>query len=70
MGCEICGRRGCAKSFHSSEEVENFDRIADVLKDRVKNSISRRVSNIDGEYIGDDYYVKLDDVISVIDDYY
>lgn len=27
MGCEICGRGSCAKSFHSIEQQERHERI-------------------------------------------
>ena len=36
MGCEICGRGNCCRSFHSLEEQSQFDDIADGIKDRAK----------------------------------
>ena len=35
MGCEICGRNNCCKSFNSLEEQQNFDNVADTIKDKV-----------------------------------
>ena len=68
MGCEICGRGACTRSFHSLEEQEEFDRInkTDEIKERLKNIIERQVNRLKGDYIDDDYYVKLSDVIDVI----
>lgn len=68
MGCEICGRGACARSFHSLEEQEEFDRVnkTDEIKERLRNIIERQVNRLKGDYIEDDYYVKLSDVIDVI----
>ena len=68
MGCEICGREACTRSFHSLEEQEEFDRVnkTDEIKERLRNIIERQVNRLKGDYIEDDYYVKLSDVIDVI----
>ena len=68
MGCEICGRGACTRSFHSLEEQEEFDRVnkTDEIKERLRNIIERQVNRLKGDYIEDDYYVKLSDVIDVI----
>lgn len=68
MGCEICGRGACTRSFHSLEEQEEFDRLnkTDEIKERLKNIIERQVNRLKGDYIEDDYYVRLSDVIDVI----
>lgn len=68
MGCEICGRSACTRSFHSLEAQEEFDRVNKTgeIKERLKNIIERQVNRLRGEYIDDEYYVKLSDVISVI----
>lgn len=68
MGCEICGRGACTRSFHSLEEQEEFDRVnkTDEIKERLKNIIERQVNRLTGDYIEDDYYVRLSDVIDVI----
>jgi putative component of toxin-antitoxin plasmid stabilization module len=70
MGCEICGRNSCTKSFHSIEEQEHFDEIADKIKDRAKEYIAARINKIEGHYHGNNYYIKVDDVIQAIEDYY
>ena len=70
MSCEICGRNSCAKSFHSIEEQNSFDDQADSIKERAKKYISHRVNLLDGHYHGDNYYVKLIDIIEVIENYY
>ncbi len=69
MGCEICGRNSCTRIFHSLEEQDEFDRInkTDELKERLRSIISNRVNRLKGEFIEDDYYVKLSDVISEIE---
>lgn len=70
MGCEICGRSSCTKSFHSLEEQDNFDNVADEIKERAKRIISNKVNSLTGNYDENDvYWVRLDEVISVIEDY-
>ena len=68
MGCEICGRGACTRSLHSLEEQEEFDRVnkTDEIKERLRNIIERQVNRLKGDYIEDDYYVKLSDVIDII----
>ena len=69
MACEICGRNNCAKSFHSIEEQQNFDEIADEIKDRMKMYAINKIEKLYGHYHEDNYYIKLDDVIEIINDY-
>ena len=69
MSCEICGRGACMRSFHSLGEQEDFDNVGDSIKERMRNILCKRVEKINGEYIADDYYVKLADVIDIIEDY-
>lgn len=69
MGCEICGRSSCTSSFHSLEEQSNFDEVADKVKDRMREYVSHRVNRLGSEYIEDEEYVKLSDVLDVINDY-
>ena len=33
MTCEICGRNSCTASFHSIEEQQKFDEVANKIKD-------------------------------------
>ena len=65
MGCEICGRSACIRILHSLEEQEEFDRVNKTgeIKERLKNIIERQVNRLRGEYIDDEYYVKLSDVL-------
>jgi len=69
MGCEICGRGSCTKSFHSIEEQNNFNDIADDIKNRAKEIIKQRMNRLSYEEIEDEIYVKLSDVIDTIEDY-
>ncbi len=69
MTCEICGRGACIRSFHSIEEQEEFDRVnkTDEIKDRLKSKIKYRVDRLKGEYVEDEYYIKLSDVMDILD---
>lgn len=69
MACEICGRSSCCASFHSLEEQQAFDDIADKVKDRAKDVIKYRIDRLDGHYHGENYYIRLSDVMGVIEDY-
>lgn len=70
MSCEICGRSACTKSFHSLEEQENFDKVADQIKERAKRIITNKVNRLIGNCDENDvYWIRLDEVISAIDDY-
>jgi len=69
MSCEICGRSSCTRSFHSLEEQQNFDDIQDPIKDKLIDKIKYRVDRIDGEWHTDDeYWIRYDDVIKLIED--
>jgi hypothetical protein len=68
MPCEICGRSGCIKSFHSIEEQEIFDNIKDKVINDMKNKLIKLMSSeLLGHCHGDNYYVRLDKVIKLID---
>ena len=69
MRCEICGRNNCCKSFHSFEEQKSFDDVADIVKDRCREIIKRKVERVNSFY-NDDYNLvaKMDDIIQAIDD--
>lgn len=69
MACEICGRSSCCASFYSIEEQQCFDDIADKVKDRFRYVVSNKIERLNGHYHGDNYYVKLSDVLKEIDDY-
>lgn len=69
MSCEICGRSSCCKSFHSIDEQNQFDTIADEVKDRARQIISNAVNSVNGEYNENDIYmIDLDDALKAIED--
>ena len=70
MSSDICGRNSCCRSFHSFEEQEEYDRIAENLKDRILNNANyafQRLSTYTVEN-DDDIYVKYSDVEDLIND--
>ena len=68
MACEICNRTACMKSFHSIEEQEAFDGIADGIKERFGRGTINAVQRLDCEEIDGKYYVEIEEVISAIED--
>ena len=68
MGCEICNRSSCTRSFHTLDEQQEFDNVADGIKDRIKKQIENKVNKLDYDEIRGYVYVRLSDVISAIDD--
>ena len=68
ISCPICGRNNCCKSFHSSEEQNAYDEILDSVLPSIINSLKRNVDRLQGHYHGDNYYIRLEDVIKEIDD--
>ena len=69
MGCEICGRNNCCKSFHSLDEQKSFDDVADIVKDRCREIIKRKVERVNSFYDNhDNVVVILEEVIQAIDD--
>ncbi len=69
MACEICGSNSCIAPYHSIEEQQNFYKVADRIKECAKARITSKIDRLNGHYHGDNYYVKLDDVLKIIDDY-
>lgn len=69
MSCEICERNSCCSSFHSIDEQVEFDKVADKVKDRMRASLASSVQHLDGHHHGDNYYVRLEDVLETIKDY-
>jgi len=70
MACEICGRTSCTRSFHSLEEQERFDTIADPVKERMRRSLIYDISRLETTADDDnDEYVLLSDVIEIIENY-
>jgi F0F1-type ATP synthase gamma subunit len=69
MGCEICGRNNCCKSFHSLEDQKSFDDVAEIVKDRCREIIRRKVERVNSFYDNhDNVVVILDEVIQAIND--
>lgn len=66
MGCEICGRGSCTRSFHSLEEQSSFDDVADSVKENIKSSLERQANRLSYEEVDGNVYVKLEDVIDLI----
>lgn len=69
MGCEICGRSSCTRSFHDLNEQQDFDNIADKIKDTMRDSLKSKINRLCGETINEAEYVMLDDVIRIINNY-
>ena len=68
MACEICGRTSCTRSFHSLEEQEAFDNIADRVKERCRRIIYDAVNSVDGEHDDNDIYlIDLDKALKAIE---
>lgn len=70
MGCEICGRGNCTRSFHSLEEQEEHDNVADVTKEYVQRTLLDKLNRLkiyESEETTDQV-VSLDDVKSIIND--
>lgn len=76
MACEICGRASCTRSFHSLEEQEEFDKVnqTDRIKDKMRNYLVKEINRLNpiANYVDNedsDDYVKLSDVIGIIENY-
>ena len=71
MSCEICGRNNCTRSFHSLEEQQDFDDVADKVKDNMKAAIIRQIIRLkyyESEETNSNL-VDIDEVISIIESY-
>lgn len=53
MSCEICGRNSCSRVFHSLESQNEFDEVADKVKDRIKAELKHNVNRLNYEEIND-----------------
>lgn len=69
MSCEICGKSSCTRSFHSLESQEEFDDVADKVKDRMREYLLRQVNRLEYIESDDEIYVKLSDVVEKIEEY-
>lgn len=70
MACEICGRNSCTRSFHALDEQNNFDEVADNVKERMREVLKRQIERLK-DYGNDDnrILVDLSEVIDLIDSY-
>ena len=70
MSCEICGRSNCTRSFHSFESQNEFDSIADGIKERMRDILKYRVDRIkDIQEIDGKDYIPIIEVMQIIDNY-
>jgi hypothetical protein len=69
MGCEICGRSSCTKSFHSLEEQNEYSNVAEEVLERVKRNISYFLNRLPCEEIENEVWIKLEDAIKIVEDY-
>lgn len=67
MACEICGKSGCCRSFHSLEEQEAFDRIAEPVKEKIHGDLMYDFKRLDTVDVDGEDYVKLSDVENMIE---
>jgi len=67
MSCLICGRSSCVPSFHSLEEQEAFDNVAEKIKSRILEKLEREktyLCNNDGK---DVIAVKWSDIEKILE---
>lgn len=70
MGCEICGRNTCTRSFHSLEEQGEFDNVADEVKERMRSILIGQIERLqDKGKDEEEVLVSLSEVIDVINSY-
>ena len=70
MACEICGRNNCTKSFHALDEQNNFDEIADQIKDNMKAQLIRQINKLEDCGTHDTkVLVDVSEVIDIINSY-
>jgi hypothetical protein len=71
MSCEICGRGTCTRSFHSLEEQLAYDNAYDGIKDKIKSNLLCKINRLStiSNYGDNEDYIKLDEVINIINDY-
>ena len=68
MGCEICGRSSCMKSFHSLEEQEEFDSKFGDIKSDYESKILKKIERLFWEEIDGDLYIKKSEVEEIASD--
>ena len=69
MGCEICGKNACTRSFHSLDEQIEFDEIhhVDVIKENTIGEILYKIRRLKRITIDGSDYVNYDTVINSIE---
>ncbi len=68
MACEICGKSSCCRPFHSLEEQEEFDNIADEVKERCRRIIWNEINSLEDENCNEDkYLIDLDKALKAVD---
>lgn len=68
MSCPICGRNNCCKSFHSIEEQKVYEEVVDSVLPNILRGLKNSIDKIEGHYHGENYYIRLEDVLGAIDD--
>jgi len=78
MGCEICGKKYCTRSFHSLEAQEEFDEVADKVKEDMTKQFKKLLDDFSDEIINknlvsdnaihafNDLYQQYDDKIDLL----
>jgi hypothetical protein len=69
MSCKICGRGNCTESFHSIEDQEDHEKTFGIFKERMVDTIIRKINRLDKEEINESIYVKIDEVLDIIERY-
>lgn len=58
MPCEICGKKSCTKSFHSIETQEEFDSVADKVKDTMRKEFKKLLDDFSDEIVNKDLIIE------------
>ena len=70
MSCEICGRGNCTRAFHSLDEQNDYDNVADNTKEYIQRTLLKkldRITTYESEETTD-FLVSIDEVRSIIND--
>jgi hypothetical protein len=69
MACEICGRGSCTKAFHPIGEQDEFDQIADKVKEKFKDYLKDQIERVDSVNQDGTIYVDYDEMLNAIENY-
>jgi hypothetical protein len=69
MSCKICGRGNCTESFHSIEDQNDHENTFGIFKERMVDTIIRKINRLDKEEINEFVYIKIDEVLEIIERY-